>query len=150
MAKIGRPTALTDDTIERIVTALSQGATYLLAAKYGGVSYNTFNEWCKRGAKELERREGDVKEGTPLWEKEQPFVDFYERVQNAEATAAIGWLAMIQKSATDGNWTAAAWKLERRYPQDYGRKTVDVTHSGKDSNAIEVRYVGDNDGDNYA
>lgn len=133
MTKIGRPTALTEDTIGRIVTALSQGATYLLAAKYGGVSYNTFNEWCKRGAAELDRREGNVKEGTRQWESEQIFVEFYEATQKAEAQAAVGWLAKIEKAASDGAWQAAAWKLERRYPDRYGRTRIDhdVTSNGE-------------------
>lgn len=124
---MARPTKLTPETVERVLNALQMGATYEMAAQYGGISYNTFNEWRKRGAAELERRENPrVKAGTSQWEREQRFVEFYEATQRAEATAAVGWLALIENAATDGSWQAAAWKLERRYPRDYGRRTVDV------------------------
>ena len=46
---------------------------------------------------------------------------------------------MIEQAAKDGTWQAAAWKLERRYPQEYG-KTVQE-HQGKDGGPIQVREV---------
>ena len=33
---------------------------------------------------------------------------------------------MIEMAASEGNWQAAAWKLERRYPETFGRRTVTV------------------------
>jgi hypothetical protein len=44
-------------------------------------------------------------------------------------------LAKIEKAASDNNWAAAAWKLERRYPDVYGRTVQE--HTGKDGKAIE-------------
>jgi hypothetical protein len=49
-------------------------------------------------------------------------VAFHDAVKEAEGKATVGWLAKIEKAASEGNWTAAAWKLERRYPNDYGRR----------------------------
>ena len=43
----GRPTALTPEVHDRIMQALRLGATYELAAAYGGVSYETFRKWRK-------------------------------------------------------------------------------------------------------
>jgi hypothetical protein len=31
---------------------------------------------------------------------------------------------LIDKAAGEGTWQAAAWKLERRYPESYGRTVV--------------------------
>lgn len=111
---MARPTKLTPDAHKRIVQAIQLGATYELAAQYGGVAYNTFNEWMKAGA--------EVKSG--------PFRELYEAVKEAEGKGAIGWLAKIEAAANDGSWQAAAWKLERRYPHEYGRTVVDNKHSG--------------------
>ena len=50
-----------------------------------------------------------------------PLAEFHARLTEAEGRAAIGWLAKIEKVANEGDWKAAAWKLERRYPETYGR-----------------------------
>jgi hypothetical protein len=142
---VARPTKLSPDTQERIEHALQLGATFELAAQYGGIAYNTFNEWRKRGEAELARRDNPrVKPGTKRWEAEQPFVEFYEATKKAEALAAIGWLAKIEKAANDGNWQAAAWKLERRYPERYGRKALDLT-SGGEALTIRIEHGGDDE-----
>lgn len=141
---MARPTKLTPETQQNIVQALRIGATYELAAQYGGISYNCFNEWRKRGEAEIERRDsGNVKPGTKQWEQEQPFVEFYDAVQKAEAQAVVGWLAKIEAAANDGAWQAAAWKLERRYTREYGRQLHE--HTGKDGGAIAftVRFETD-------
>ena len=82
---------LTPDVQKRICDAIAIGATYDLAAKYGGVTYETLNQWRKT--------------------KPQ----FSEAVKEAEGRAAVGWLAKIEQAANQGHWQAAAWKLERRY-----------------------------------
>lgn len=87
------------------------GATYELAAGYGGVTYETFN----------------------AWRHDKP--QFFQAVKDAEAVGAVKWLQKIE-AAADEQWQAAAWKLERRYPQDYGRTVVDQKHSGEVSHKI--------------
>jgi hypothetical protein len=109
---MARPTKYTPDTVDRICEAISMGATYDLAAGYGGISYETFN----------------------TWRSEKPA--FSDAVKAAEAKAAVGWLTKIEDAAKDGAWQAAAWKLERRYPQDYGRTVVDQKHSGEISHKV--------------
>ena len=112
---------LTPDVQKRICDAIAIGATYDLAAKYGGVTYETLNQWRKT--------------------KPQ----FSEAVKEAEGRAAVGWLAKIEQAANQGHWQAAAWKLERRYPQEYGRTVQNVEHSGtvvqEHTGAVEVRAV---------
>lgn len=121
----GRPTKLTPITVKALTIAIQQGATYALACKFAGISHQTFAEWQRKGHEEIARRQNPrVKEGTPEWAAGQEFVTFLEAIQKAEGDAAVGWLAKIEKAANDGAWQAAAWKLERRYPQDYGRTVV--------------------------
>ena len=115
---MARPTKLTAAVQRRIVTAIKQGATYELAASYGGVAYNTFNEWMKRGQEETEGE----------------FTEFHEAIKKAEGDAAVKWLRVIEKAGRE-SWQAMAWKLERRYPRDYGRQvqehtgTIEIDHS---------------------
>ena len=120
----GRPGKLTADTQKRITDAIRVGATYELAAQYGGIAYNTFNEWMKAGAG---ANSGKHRE-------------FYEAVKSAEGEAAIKWLAVIDKAALD-QWQAAAWKLERRYPREYGRQVHEV--SGPNGGPIQTEQVFD-------
>lgn len=112
---MARPTKLNEDVKKRIVQAIQLGATYELAAQYGGVSYNTFNEWMKAGA--------EAKSGA--------FRELYEDVHSAGGKAVVGWLAKIEAAANDGIWQAAAWKLERRYPHEYGKTVVDQNIRGR-------------------
>lgn len=103
------------DVVQRIVTAIEQGATYELAAAYGGITYDTFNEWRKAKA------------------------EFSDAIKSAEGRASLKWLAIIDRAAQDGTWQAAAWKLERRYPQMYGRTVTE--HQGNEEAPVSVRLV---------
>lgn len=109
--KVGRPTKFTPETTAAILSAIRLGATYELAAQAGGVHYDTFNEWVKKG------EAGD-----------EGFAEFSESVKRANAEMAVRCLSQIEEAAADGNWQAAAWKLERRFPASYGR--VPQEHTG--------------------
>jgi transposase len=108
----GAPTKRTPEYRAKILQAIELGATYELAANYAGLSYQTFNEWVKADP------------------------EFSEAVKAAEGKATVGWLAKIEKAANNGNWQAAAWKLERRYPAQYGRTVVQNEVTGKDGGPI--------------
>lgn len=99
---MARRSKYTPEVGKRICDAIRLGATYELAAKYGGVSEDSIARWRAK------------------------YADFAEAIKEAEGGAAVGWLARIEQAAKDGTWQAAAWKLERRYPEQYGRQVVDV------------------------
>ena len=99
--------------LDKLEQALAIGATYELAAQYAGVSPSTFARW--RHAAQ------SAKPGTDL-------ALLRDRLQQAEARAAIGWLAKIEVAASNGDWRAAAWKLSVRWPEAYGhRARADLT-----------------------
>jgi len=122
---VARPSKLTPEVQDRIVHAIQMGATYELAAAAGGISYETLNTWQKTKPK------------------------FSEAIKAAEAAAVDRWLTQIEQAAEQGTWQAAAWKLERRYPQQYGRTVQE--HSG--SAEIRVTFInnwkGGSDGDGH-
>ena len=104
----GRPSKLTPQVKGRLVQAIKLGATYEHACNFAGIAYSTFRSWMVRGEKA----------------KTGEFLNFLEAIKDAEGAALVGWLAMIEKAAQDGDWKASAWKAERRYPKDYGRKSI--------------------------
>lgn len=110
---MARPAKYTPEVRARILQALRLGATYELAAAYGGIHYDTLRTW---------------RETKPA---------FSVALKEAEAVAAVGWLEKIDRAAADGVWQAAAWKLERRYPREYGRSVQE--HSGE---VLVRQYVG--------
>lgn len=111
--KRGRPTRLTDETQRKVCEAVLLGCTYDIAASYAGISQRSLYEWLARG------RDGHSKR----------YKDFYAAVKNAESMNAVRNLASIAQAAKDGNWTAAAWMLERRhgYIKEGDRPTIDIT-----------------------
>ena len=119
---MGRPSKLTPEVQKRITDAIRVGATYELAAQYGGVDYATFNNWMKAGEAAQTGR----------------YFEFFQAVKSSEGDAAIKWLAVIDKASIE-QWQAAAWKLERRYPREYGRQVHEVT--GADGNDLTIRVV---------
>src|SRR5687768_14410785 len=100
----GRRSKYTPDVVKRLTDAIKLGATYELACNYAGIHIDTF---CH-------------------WRNTRP--EFSEAVKEAEGAGAVGWLARIEQAAQAGTWQAAAWKLERRYPEQYGRTVSDHRH----------------------
>jgi len=121
---MGRPTKYSDTVVKRITNALERGATYKLAARAGGISYRTF---CR-------------------WRENKP--EFAEKVAAAEWEAADQWLEAIDEAAEAGSWRAAAWKLERRYPNQYGtgreRRTRDGANKADEDGRDAVIVLPDN------
>lgn len=95
----GRPTKYTPETVKKIVDAIRVGATFRLACMYGGIDQSTFENWRKK------------------------YSDFSDAINQAEGQGALTWLARIEEAAKV-NWQAAAWKLERKYPREYGRRVI--------------------------
>ncbi|MFA6047066.1 MAG: hypothetical protein WC718_18945 [Phycisphaerales bacterium] len=114
---MARPTKYTPETIAKLEEAIALGATYVLACGHAGITFETFSQWREHK------------------------VGFSDRIKAAEARGALGWLAKIEKAANDDNWQAAAWKLERRYPHDYGRIVQTKEVSGPDGKEIVFRVV---------
>lgn len=101
----GRPSKLNEDTKSRLLQAIRLGCTYDKACAFAGISYQTLRNWIKRGEQSTKGQ----------------YFDFVDELKKAEASAVVGWLAHIEKAAKDGTWQAAAWKLERRYPREWGK-----------------------------
>lgn len=137
-AKRGRPTKLNPQVQRDIVDAIGTGMPYELAARYGGVSYHSFNNWMKRGRAEADRLE---KPRTRPKQSETPFLDFFEAVKDAEARGAMTNLLLIRQHA-QSEWRAAAWLLERRHPESFGKRDALAMQQTGEQRVI-IEYQGE-------
>lgn len=112
--KTGRPTKLTPELLEEVVKYVRTGAYVETAAAAAGVSKVSLYDWLKRG------KRGD-KSNNGL------YIEFSEAMSQAVAESELRDIALIGKAASR-NWTAAAWRLERKHPQRWGRREVQDVH----------------------
>jgi transposase-like protein len=116
----GRPKGshkLDAQKIQIICQALSRGATRTLAAASAGVSGSVLRGWLTRG--EMDHASENLEDEQSI------FAELYLKVIAAEFEAAGRWLDMVSGAAPQ-DWRAAAWLLERRHPQDFGRQVHEL------------------------
>jgi transposase-like protein len=116
----GRPSKLTPEVSQRIVQAIRAGNYIETAAAYAGINKTTLYDWLKQGARELDRVQ--AKSGRRIREKARKYVDFSNSVKKALAEAEVSDVAQISLAVRAGNWQAAAWRLERKHFERWGRK----------------------------
>ena len=124
----GRPTKLTPEVQQRIVTILAAGNRLEVAPAFAGIAESTFYKWLKEGA----RCDSGIQH------------EFSEAVKKALAQAEVRDVATIELAA-QSQWQAAAWRLERRYPQVWGR-VERHEQTGEGGGPIVVRVVYDDPG----
>jgi hypothetical protein len=99
----GRPSKFTDQRVQRLLAAIRAGNTTRAACHYAGIGVQTLADWQRQHR------------------------DFREALEKAEADAEVRMVAEIVQAVRGGTWQAAAWWLERRRADDYGRRDrVDV------------------------
>lgn len=116
--KAGRPSKLNDDVQKVIVDALVRGNFQNVAAELAGVDNATICRWMEKGQRE-----------EPEFAR---YREFREAILVANAEAQDAQITRINRAARDGTWQAAAWLLERRFPDQWGRKDK-VQHEGADA-----------------
>lgn len=118
---------LTPALSDKIIGYLRAGAYIETAAAAAGISKQTLYNWLRRAADEDE--------------KDPRFAAFAAAVEESQALAEVRDIALIGKAA-ETQWQAAAWRLERKSPERWGRKDR-VELSGKNGGAIEHRVSTD-------
>jgi hypothetical protein len=97
---IDEKTLLTKDVTLDLEEKILRGLTEEQACELVGVAYDTYSKWLIR---------------YPL---------FKEFIRRVKAQVEFEALEHIQDAMTGGTWSAAAWFLERKYPQRYGKRDV--------------------------
>jgi len=106
--KGGRPSSFNEETIDRVLEGIRQGLSYAQAAAYAGISYSTLNRWRIIGQQE---------------DAEPEFRKFWKAFQQANGEASFRLLGNINDAANRGDWKAAGWILERRFPEQWSNRT---------------------------
>jgi len=125
----GRPTKLTKELIEEIAQYLRAGNYIETTAALVGIHRDSIYEWLKRGNAEIERVSKSNR--SRIRKKEEIFVEFTDTVKKAQAQAEAMLVGLIGQAAQK-NWTAAAWRLERKYPDKWGRTERNVATAQDD------------------
>jgi hypothetical protein len=71
-------------------------------------------------------------------------VDFLEALRRAEAEAVVSNVEVITKAAQSGDWRAAAWFLEHKYPNNWSRlekRAVEDTIPDTNRDVIQERVA---------
>lgn len=119
---MARPEKITPQIQQKIVDALRMGNYIETAAAFAGIHKSTLYDWLKKGASATDEHD--------------KYRQFSDAVEKAMAEAEMRDVAVIAQASKD-NWQAAAWRLERKYPHRWGRKTQHEI-SGKDGKPIEI------------
>lgn len=124
--KRGRPSIISQDKIELIVSALHAGAFVETAVQYAGIHKDTYYEWKKKGEREAYNAyTEDRKVVTEL----QVYVDFADAINKAEAEAEMSLLGIVRKAAKDDPHYAQ-WLLDRRFKWGVAAQMVATQISG--------------------
>ena len=110
-----RPTKLSPQRQAQICEYVAQGSSREVAARACGVDPATLYRWMQRGEAEP----------AGIYRK------FCEAIKKADAEAELASLRNISAAAENGVWQAAAWKLERRYPNRWGRRRLNMPSQSK-------------------
>jgi len=102
MARAGAKPKLTKELVQRAVQLKKGGANHKDIAAAIGVGECTFSRWINNPKNALQRQ-------------------LQQELKKAEADYKNALLAVIAKQAKERDWKAAAWLLERKYPEEYAR-----------------------------
>lgn len=100
----GHPTAskFTPERCARLITLRRELVPLVHCLDAVGITHATMENWRRR--------------------EEPEYVAFFEELARAEAEAIAENMVVIRAAAARGNWQAAAWQLERLFPDEFGQR----------------------------
>ena len=124
---IGRPPLLTSEMIEELCDMVIQGKSIAHSATLCGISESTIYRWLAMG-----RKPG----------AEAIYVELVERMGEAVEMSEFEALQVIRKASSEPqHWRSAAWILERRHPEKYGKREVPTTQEKSDGGSDSYTTV---------
>ena len=123
--ELGRPLTLNADLAAELVSYLRRGLTQTDACLVANVPRSTFYDWLSRGRELWETHGPDgrvpAKIVATLAIEELQLLDFSDAIAGARAVGKHDALVAVRAGMAD-DWRAAAWFLERSFPEEYGRR----------------------------
>ena len=116
--RTGRPSKLSPEVTLRLYSAIRQGSYLEDACFFAGIDYSTFRRWMIRGE---EAESGEYRE-------------LYLSVKRLEASVAVELVG--EWRAKMDSWRSIAAFLEKRFPERFGRRRVEI--AGEGGGPIEI------------
>lgn len=153
----GSAPKLTKELIEKISRAVRNGAYVETAVAYCGISKDTFYRWLRMAANDNEKglykslsyaierawAEAEMKDVEAITRAVEGFPDQLAVDENGKVIIDAKGYPVVAQYGLPPNWKAAAWRLERKFPDRWGRRSkVDLEAN---SQSIEVVFVEAND-----
>lgn len=151
----GSSPKLTEDLIEEISLLLRRGSYIETAVAACGISKDTFYRWLKDGKNEssdsLQKKLSDAVMKS-LADAEVRDLEVIDKAAlgtpDKIATDSEGNLILdanrnpvIEEYGLPPNWRVSAWRLERRFPDRWGRKAkIEMDESIK-SESIQIEFI---------
>lgn len=125
---------------EAILSAAKLGLPKVMLASAGGINIGTLDKWLGEGEAELEALYAE--EGGDAQPLEGTKAHFFLSFQQSLFFADLQAVQRVREEFTkpDGAWQAAAWWLERRHPDAFGRK-VQQQVVGPGGGPIQIQGV---------
>jgi hypothetical protein len=124
------------EAVEKILEYLPRVMYLETAAALAGVSHRTLQDWLKRG-KEVRRRARRT--GEPIPQAEEMYANLAAAIKAVVAHAEMVALGQVA-GASQYDWRAAAWMLEKRFPSRWGRDRAEVLALQKRVRELEEQY----------
>lgn len=127
----GPPDALTKAAHELVVQAVRNGAPITHAAGYAGVHRETLRRWIRNGQGPKPERPdyltvGQHRKALDHWRR---CVALCGALEQAEGQFVLAQLVTIRQEAANGDWRAARFLLESRFPDEFAIRR-EITGAG--------------------
>ena len=146
MTGSGRRSPLTEDLIKKCVKYIEEGLSYSDASNLLGINDATLYSWKKRGERLIEEH-GNEKALELARETRNEELDYNAillvgALKKAKSNLKKSLIKDIRTAGKDmRHWTASAWFLERKFPEEFGKnndgntnQVIIVKPSKKDTN----------------
>lgn len=137
ITRAGRPTKLTKKRAETICSYIRMGSYIETAAEAAGICKQSFFSWLNRGNDVIDRMDRGERIEDP---EDKMYAGFVRSVNRAVAQSEINDLKNINKAAAEGIWQAAAWRLERRYPERWAKQEQLIINNVDADTYIEQQF----------
>ena len=122
---MGRKSKLVPDVTTKFLQAIEVGATIEAACQYAGIGTSTYYLWVDEAAAHPNGKHAE----------------FIDAVDLAMGKTQVRWLAQIEQAGKI-DWRAIAWKLERRFPEQFGKPAIRAEVTGKNDGPVLVEHAG--------
>ena len=153
VSKVGRPTDCTPAVIKKITNAMVAGAYIETAAAYAQVSKEALHSWLRKGREKPDSIYGEFVHAVDKAIADCELRDLmnidkaamggeptYMRDKNGGIVFSENGKPIVLKPGMAPNWSASAWRLERRFARKYAKLEM-VEQSGPNGGPIQLQAM---------